>query len=107
MHLGKRFDLVCSPVPLGSANRQIQRGDFTVTKPTVADVIDIAQGPPAAALVICDNVNPREHVLKRTRHTSGRPLIDGELCHDVPQAHANTTRLGHFGPSEQLLCLCE
>ena len=107
MHLGQRFDLIRSPVPLGPADRQIQRGNFTVAKPTVADVIDLAQGPPAAALVIRDNINPGEHVLVRTCHPSRRPLIDGELFHDVPQAHATAARLGHFGPSEQLLRLCE
>jgi hypothetical protein len=102
-HLSKRFDLVRSTVPLGSANRQIQRGNFTVAKPTVADVIDIAQGPPAAALAIRDYINQRKHVFERTRHASRRPLINGELFHDVAQGHAAVTRLGHFCQPEQVL----
>jgi hypothetical protein len=71
----------------------------------VADAIDNSQGPPAAAFVIRDNINPREHVLERTCHPSRRPLIDGELFHDVPQGHAVLARLGHFDQSEQVLRL--
>ena len=40
-------------------------------------------GIPSRGILVRDNINLEKYILERTRHASGRPIIDGETFHDV------------------------